>query len=262
MKPTSAHPAACTIASELRVAGDYVAISASDRPAKKNFAEKLSRALASRYANALRVKFPGILPGPDGRGQESRARTSKGVKKLDVNYSTVELGLGLGVSIKTLNFRDPSTRRYTKNFTRADNELRAEAGDYHTRQPYAVLCAVIFLPLDACLDGGTKSPSSFGQAVRLFRERSGRTEPDDDPTAFELVLLGLYDTSPAKFGKVGFFDVTTAPPRTGIPAQLISFEESVAAITAAYDQRNNPPFQWADGARDEAPIERDEDADD
>lgn len=84
-----------------------------------------------------------------GFGQESRARTGKGLKKLDVNYSTIELGLGLGLSIKTINFRDAKTKRYTKNYTRVDNELRAEAADYHERQPYSVLCAVIFLPFDA-----------------------------------------------------------------------------------------------------------------
>ena len=88
---------------------------------------------------------------------------------MDVNYSTVELGLGLGVSIKTINFPDPKTRRYTKNYTRVDNELRAEAADYHERQPYAVLCAVVFLPLEACDDGGVSAPSSFGQSIQIFR---------------------------------------------------------------------------------------------
>ncbi len=262
MKLPLVDPAARSMAHELRLAGDHAGTATADRTDKKNFAERLSRALAMRYAAALRTHFPGILPGADGSGQESRARTGKGVKKLDVNYSTPELGLGLGVSIKTLNFRDARTKRYTKNFTRADNELRAEAGDYHVRQPYAVLCAVIFLPLDACRDGSAKSPSSFGQAVRLFRHRGGRIEPEDDPTLFERLLIGLYDTSPASFGEVGFFDVATAPPRTGIPASLLSFDDCVAAITATYDRRNNPVFEWADGARDETPIEREEDAGD
>ena len=116
--------------------------------------------LALLFAQHLRGIFPEILPSKDGSGQESRARTSKGLKKLDVNYSTVQLGLGLGISIKTINFRDAGTRRYTKNYTRADGELRAEASDYHERQPYAVLIAVIFLPLDSCDDGGRSAPSS------------------------------------------------------------------------------------------------------
>src|SRR5690606_35793072 len=94
----------------------------ASRSDKKNYAERLSRHLATAFANALRGEFPGIKPDPDGKGQESNARTAKGVKKLDVNYSTPELGLGLGVSIKTLNYKDASTNRYTKNITRIDNE--------------------------------------------------------------------------------------------------------------------------------------------
>jgi hypothetical protein len=110
---------------------DLADTSERGRASKKNYAERLSRAIATLVANGLRPKFAGITPGPHGEGQESRARTAKGVKKLDVNYSTAELGLGLGVSIKTINFKDPRTGRYTKNYTRADNELRAEAQDYH-----------------------------------------------------------------------------------------------------------------------------------
>ena len=106
------------IADELQFASnDRRRVAEGTRTDKKNYAELLSRALAQRFADALRSSFKGILPNPDGSGQESKARTGKGLKKLDVNYSTVELGLGLGVSIKTINFRDPKTRRYTKNYT-------------------------------------------------------------------------------------------------------------------------------------------------
>jgi hypothetical protein len=75
------------------------------------------------------------------------------MKKLDVNYSTPQLGLALGVSLESINCRDASTERYTKNYSRNDNELRAEATDYHQRQPYAVLAGVLFLPFDSCDDG-------------------------------------------------------------------------------------------------------------
>lgn len=57
---------------------------------KGPYAARLSGALASMFANGLRPSFSGILPDEHGRGQESRARTAKGFKKLDVNYSTVE----------------------------------------------------------------------------------------------------------------------------------------------------------------------------
>src|SRR5262249_59729741 len=82
-----------------KLAGGRPEMEAS-REAKKNYAEYFSRGLATWVANGLRPRFKGILPTRDGKQQESRARSAKGVKKLDVNFSTIQLGLGLGVSIK------------------------------------------------------------------------------------------------------------------------------------------------------------------
>ena len=228
----------------LTAAGDRAA--AQSQAAKKNYAEVLSRELAQQIADLLRPRFPGVLPDPEGRGQESRARTSKGFKKLDVNYSTVELGLGLGVSIKTINFRDSASRRYTKNYTRADGELRAEASDYHERQPWAVMVAVVFLPADS-VDDGLAGVSSFGAAVQVFRNRAGRTTPEHAPMLFERVFIGLYETELARLGEVCFFDVTKAPPKRGRPRHVLSFEALIDEITATYDARNAPTFEWEDG---------------
>lgn len=215
---------------------------------KKNYAERLSRALAQRVADALRTDFDGVLPDPNGAGQESRVRSAKGYKKLDVNYSTPELGLGLGVSIKTINFPDAASNRYTKNYTRADAELRAEATDYHDRQPYAVMVAIVFLPLDSCDDGAGRNdtPSSFGRAVETFRFRANRRKPDDASMLFERVYIGLYSTAEETFGDVGFFDVMDRPPKHGRPRQLLTFAEMVRGIVGAYDERNWPTFEWAD----------------
>lgn len=242
---------------ELEKAGDRAATISQAQ--KKNYAETLSRELAQTFADRLRPQFAGILPDPAGRGQESRARTSKGFKKLDVNYSTVELGLGLGVSIKTINFRDAASKRYTKNYTRADGELRAEASDYHERQPYAVMVAVVFLPADACEDA-LAGVSSFGAAVQIFRQRAGRHSHEGPPMLFERVFIGLYDTTELAFGQVGFFDVMTPPPRRGRPKSLLNFDELIQEITATYDNRNAPPFVWADGAA-ETPVAPQEEED-
>jgi hypothetical protein len=247
MAPTKA---VSNITAELRAAAPRnEAGSATD---KKNYAERLSRALAVRIANELRGAFPGVLPDAQGKGQETRARSSKGYKRLDVNYSTVELGLGLGVSIKTINFRDASTRRYTKNYTRADAELRAEAADYHERQPYAVMIALIFLPIDSCDDGDARSsaPSSFGQAVQIFRFRGGRAKPTDPALLFERVFIGLYQPDARKGGTVVFFDVRRPPPKRGRPKEAMPMSGMIAEIVRAYDERNRPTFIWADGAAD------------
>jgi hypothetical protein len=250
-----------TIREELLATGDRALVLTQAQ--KKNYAEALSRRLAQRFADALRADFPGTLPDPAGKGQESRARSSKGFKKLDVNYSTVELGLGLGVSLKTINFRDPTTQRYTKNYTRVDGELRAEASDYHERQPYAVMIAIVFLPIDACNDASGRTPSSFGQAVQIFRYRAGRREALDPAMLFERVFIALYDVSDDRFGDVGFFDVTSAPPRSGRPISLLSFDDVIQEIVNTYDHRNSPKFRWADAAPETVtapPVEDEEEA--
>lgn len=223
-----------------------------DRELKKNYAERLSRSLAQAFSDALRTDFPGIIPDASGTGHESPALGVRGTKKLDVNYSTSELGLGLGVSIKTINFRDPRTKRYTKNYSRNDNELRAEALDYHLRQPYAVLAAVVFLPVDAA-DDAKREPSSFGQAVQYFRLRAGREKPSDPPELFEGVFIGLYDHDELRKGGSGFeacsfFDVRNAPPRARRPTASEAFgaDRLIKQITGLFLARNNPPIEWLD----------------
>lgn len=240
-----------SIRDELAAAGDREKVSAIQnkgdaREAKHAYASKLSNFLARRFANLLRQDFPGILPNEAGAGLESRARTAKGYKKLDVNYSTPELGLGLGVSIKTLNFRDPKSKRYTKNVTRIDNELRAEASDYHERQPYAVMIGVLFLPLDACDDGRGQHPSSFGHAVQTLRFRAGRVAPSETPTLFERVFIGLYDITCDSFGRVKFFDVRKPPPKQARPSHLLSLDDLRKEIVSTYDIRNEAEVAWAD----------------
>jgi hypothetical protein len=230
------------ILAELEAAGVRGGVSSQSQ--KKNYAERLSRLLATKVANGLRPSFSGILPDKDGARQESRARTSKGFKKLDVNYSTPELGLGLGVSIKTVNFVDKGSARYTKNYTRIDGELRAEAEDYHERQPYAVLIALIFLPADCCDDGKKDNASSFASAVRVFRNRANRTSPKDNPTLMEGAFIGIYEPAGPKFGKVHFFDVMSNPPKRGRPKVMLSFGQLVQEITKIYDQRNKPAFTF------------------
>ncbi len=222
---------------------------------KGPYGNRLSTALAVYIASGLRKDFKGILPLPDGTRSESRARTAKGFKKLDVNYSTPELGLALGVSIKTINYRDPGTNRYTKNYSRVDNELRAEAMDYHQRQPFSVLVGLLFLPIDAADDAGTGKGedvkaglSSFAAAVRYFRTRSPRGSPRDDLDLFESFFIGLYGIEGDARGELLFFDVGAPPPRARKPSpqEALSYDEVLDRIRKVYDSRNNPPFEWVE----------------
>jgi hypothetical protein len=147
--------------------------------------------------------------------------------------------------VKSINFPDQTGKRYTKNYSRNDNELRAEAKDYHQRQPYAVLVAIVFLPVESTADG-IREASSFGAAVQYFKFRAQRVHPTDEPERFERVFIGLYDTIA---GGIGFWDVMRPPPKHGMPsaADLLSFRQLMEQIVWTYDQRNNPPLQWADG---------------
>jgi len=246
-----------SIAAELRFAGVREDVSGGVQGAKKNYAESLSRALAQRFADALRASgFPEVLPDETGDRHESRALGVKGPKKLDVNYSTPELGLGLGVSIKTIGFPDPRTKRYTKNYTARDNELRGEAEDYHLRQPYAVLAGILFLPADAAKDGKTsRTPSSFAAAVAHFRHRALRHEPTDRPTLFERFYVALYETEPERFGQVVFADVETDPPMRGQPTAGLSFAQVIEAITATFVARNSVAPRWLEDAAEAAEEE-------
>jgi hypothetical protein len=235
----------------------------SSQSGKKNFAENLSHHLAIRLAHLLRDTFPGILPDETGKGRESKARTARKYKKLDVNYSTPRLGLALGVSIKTVNARDGKTKRFNKNFTRIDGELRAEAADYHERQPYTVMVAILFMPKDACLDSTERSASSFGTAVRDFRYRAGRSGPTDSVMLFERFFIGLYSTAASDFGDVVFFDVKSAPPRSGIPVKnTLSVDQLVRTIIQVYDEQNNPPFEWEGGSVDDVAQAMEDDPED
>src|SRR2546429_12661 len=186
----------------------------------------------------LRPPFPTVGPLPDGSRQESRAPTGKGKKKLDVNYSTQELGLALGVSIKTLNFRDAGSGRYTKNATRIDNELRAEASDYHERQPFAVMAAVVFIPIDSC-DDSKKGKSSFAQIVEVLRHRANRETTKNREELFERVYIGLYDFA-SRPASVTFFDVGQLAPNSGRPPSDVSldFEAMLRQMIALYKNRN------------------------
>lgn len=253
-------PSIQTFEDALRHAGQRPADDAN-RDLKKNYSERLSNAIAVLLASKLRAtgRFDAILPMPDGSGREtgSASGSNKKIKKTDVRYATSHTGLELLVSIKTLNFRDATTERYTKNMVRNDHELRAEAMDHHERFPYAVLIGIFFIPIDAC-DDGTADKSSFAHAVMTFRNRAGRADTSDPAAKFERFFIGLYDANDSSGTHVGFFDVLTPPPRRGRPPwptedpdptrgeRLLTLDQVIAEIVREYGIRNRTYIRWAD----------------
>ena len=209
---------------------------------KRTYSTRFADKMAICVANGLRRRFPGVLPGKDGKGVESPAQSLRGPKKLDVNYSTPQLGLGFGISLKAVHFHEKRIRGYIHNRKRNDEELRTEASGYHQRQPYSVMIAVVFLPYDACDDASVKSPSSFGEWVKYLRPLSSRQSAQDDIDRFERVFIGLYDRGGAA---MEFFDVAVAPPRRGRPTNLLSFHGFLDEVERTFLKRNAAEFEWA-----------------
>jgi hypothetical protein len=201
--------------------------------------------MAICIANGLRERFPTILPDEEGRGVESPAQSVRGPKKLDVNYSTPQLGLGFGISLKSVHFREKEFRGYIHNMKRNDEELRTEASGYHQRQPYAVMIAVVFVPYEACFDASVRHPSSFGSWVKYLRPVAQRRAPHEDIARYERAFVGLYDRGGEA---MEFFDVENAPPRTGKPRDLFSYTGFLDEIEKTYLRRNVSEFEWADSS--------------
>ena len=210
---------------------------------KRIYATRFANKMAICVANGLRDSFPDVLPGEDGKGLESPAQSVRGPKKLDVNYSTPQLGLGFGISLKAVHFKEREKFGYVHNRKRNDEELRTEASGYHKRQPYAVMVAVMFLPDDACNDAQPKNMSSFGAWVKYLRPLSQRVSAHDDIDRYERVYVGLY----ARDGsRMEFFDVENAPPKRGRPKNLLTFAEFLEAVEKTFLRRNVADFDWAD----------------
>jgi len=207
------------------------------------FAIRFAKHMSEGIARALQPHFPGTVGG------EQPSRASRGTKRVDVRYSTPEMGLGFAVSLKSVHFgeRDSGNAKFTHNLKRNDEELRVEATGHHLRQPYAVMAAVVFLPFESCDDRGRRArdPSSFASWVEYLWPLKGREEPEDPPDQYELVFVALYARDG---GDLGFYEVggKVACPRRGRPASLLPLSEFLDRLRTTYITRNSQDF-WFEG---------------
>ncbi len=225
------------------------------RPTQKDpTSEKIK--YATRFADAMAEHIAAGLK-PRLKGIEATTKRSAGSvfgkKQLDVNFSTPQVGLALGISLKSVHIRDVGgSERYTHNRKRNEEELRIEASGYHKRQPYAVMVGVLFLPFDSC-DDGKKEASSFGAWVRHLRPYAGRDQADDEIDKFEKIYIALYEPDGSD---LRFFDVQKDPPKNGRPAQVLEYGQFLDAVYREYLWRNEADFKWAEG--EEEPLEVEE----
>lgn len=219
--------------------------------AAKDVNEQLSFSIyfANHFGRAITAALASEFGESDLASGEVGSRGAEGDKRVDVSYSTREGGLGLMVSLKSVHEgeKDGGTKRFTHNLKRNDEELRVEATGLHLRQPYAVLVATMILPFEVCEDAwpfrGGAPTSSFGRWVERLWGLRGRVEPEDPPNLFELVFVALY----ARDGsELGFYEVggNVGCPRSGRPSSLLTFDDYIDRIKAAYYRRNRRDFSF------------------
>lgn len=230
---------------------------------KLHYAVRFAEAMGNVLARDLAPLFPGI----EASAKRS-AGSAGGKKQLDVNFSTPQLGLALGISLKSVHVREATGgARYTHNLKRNEEELRIEAAGYHRRQPYAVMVGILYLPFDSCTDArSAHTSSSFGSWVRHLRPYSSRPAPHDEGDRFERLYIGLYEPDGSD---IAFFDVRSAPPKNGRPRRdgdlfgpaghrdpplrAVNYGELIREVQRAYQERNSTDFAWADGEEDSLP---------
>lgn len=255
-KPRASHSSrdgATVIADALNAAGTRP--TEDDKQPQKN---KYAVAFAERMAQLIAEDLSSQLHGIEATTKRS-AGSVTGKKQLDINFSTPQIGLALGISLKSVHIREKGGR-YTHNLKRNEEELRIEAAGYHKRQPYAVMIGVLFLPFDSVDDGRLSNPSSFGSWVRHLRPYTGRSGPTDEADKLELIYIGLYQPNGSD---LRFFDVRADPPKNqcppsegalegddGRPRRLLDYSEFLNAIFHTYLRRNSAEFKWADGSEE------------
>jgi hypothetical protein len=201
-----------------------------------SFAIYFAKHMSSEVATAL-VSFDPTFQGV--RSGENISQAARGPKRLDINYSTSESGLGLAMSFKSVHFgeRMSGNADFTHNKKRNDEELRVEATEHHLRQPYSVFVGVLFLPFESCSEQPT---SSFGEWVEYLWPLKGRVDVEDPPDRFELVFVALYERDGSE---LGFYEVggPIECPRHGRP-KLLTLAEFLKRVKAVYDKRNGKDF--------------------
>lgn len=211
---------------------------------KKAYSEAMSAAIAVTIGAELRRRGckearpaePGEL---GGSGAERRMAGGIGAKKVDVTWATEESGLLLGISIKTINFRDVRTRNFQKNLTNRRGDMLIEAVTLHRRFPYAVLAGLFFLDAGAENDhlrqdgNAPRRRPTFINAHQRLKLFTGRRDPHDRDEQFERFYLILVEATPTASSVRAF---AVGDPDTEIPINHL-LDELMALVA-----ERNPDF--------------------
>lgn len=226
-------------------------ISAGDKPAdtvgpatKKAYSEKISSVAAHALAEELRHRgLVGARPAPPGEldtsGAERRIAGGIGAKKVDVTWTTEEAGLLLGISIKSINFRDRKSNNFQKNLTNRRGDMLFEAVTLHRRFPYAVLGGLFFLDEGAKSDETPRRRSTFLNAHARFRLFTGREDPGGREEQYERLYIITLNAS-SNFASFEVYKV-------GKPDQSIPMVDVVDELLSLVAVRNPDFYEYKEG---------------
>ena len=212
---------------------------------KKRYSEQMSQVVALAIADELRRRgMHETRPAPPGEvglsGAERRLAGGIGAKKVDVSWTTEESGLLLGVSVKTINFRDGKTHNFQKNLTNRRADMLIEAVTLHRRFPYAVLCGMFFLDAGAGADGTSTRRDTATNAHQRLRLFTGRIDPAGRDEQFERLYLILVDANP--------FKPSYTVHEVGRPDEPIELAVALDRIVDQIAERNFDFYESIDGA--------------
>ena len=212
---------------------------------KKSFSERVSQAIAEALAEELRHRgMADARPAPPGvtggSGAERRMAGGIGAKKVDVTWATEESGLLLGISIKTINYRDARSGNFQKNLTNRRGDMLIEAVTLHRRFPYSVLGALFFLDKDAANDQTAQRRSTFENAHHRLQLFTGRDDPGGRDEQFEAFYLVLLDTG-ASTGRIRAYAV-------GAPNVEVPMEEVLDGLVELVAIRNPDFYECVNGS--------------
>ena len=218
--------------------------------AKKHYSESVSEAVALVFAQELRERgLRGTRPLRDGTGEgsgaERRMAGGIGAKKVDVTWATEESGLLLGLSIKSINFRDPHTGNFQKNLTIRRGDMLMEAVTLHRRFPYAVLAGFFLLDVAAEADatqnrdGSARRRSTFLNAHARMKLFAGRDDPAGRDEQFEGMYVTLLDSSPD--------NIVVRTTEVGCPDAPVPLAKVFDDLVTQVAERNPDFYQAVDG---------------
>tara|TARA_B100000678_G_scaffold286264_1_gene290714 strand:- start:935 stop:1669 length:735 start_codon:yes stop_codon:yes gene_type:complete len=226
-------------------------IEAGDKPAdtaksdeKKAYSEKISANIALAVADELRERgMKKARPAPPGElggsGAERRMSGGIGAKKVDVTWSTEESGLILGISIKSINFKDNRTQNFQKNLTNRRGDMLIEAVTLHRRFPYAVLGGLFIFDSGAATDDTAKRRSTLENAHTRFRLFTGRDDPAGRDEQYEAFYFMLLDAS-SQHASYKLY-------RVGQPRAEIEFHDLICELVERVAVRNPDFYEYDNG---------------